>query len=230
MSKLTELQEQLSKDLGKLAKAVKAIATKAGKQLSVYIALLIMARKQYPQDDVDHIDIALTLNHIEGVTTKTVGRDTYFDVCEGVRRTCDKQGTGKPRDHYSRLISNYASQIVGACYKKDISEVDGWVTKDGDEVVPQLGDLKQLRSDRIKEARQDNVTPAKVVGQKDPKLREVVDASDLDVSGLVLQLERLQSAVAQSNSETLLKQFTNSAQKLANEANSALAELQKQAS
>ncbi len=227
MSNVSKLREQLSKDLVKLGNALKALADKVGNYLFQFITLLIAARVQYPKQDVTPSDMYLTLNYLHGITTHTVGRDTYFNVIAGEVMKCDPSGTGKPRDEYSRLISNYASRILGACFNKELVSLDGWVTSDGDVVVPTLSDLKKYKNEMKRYSRGEEVAeilekPSKTVQLGDPLPKSVVDTEKA-----AFQLRRIEATLNQCRSQTVVKLYTTKLAALGNQLNKAVAKLDK---
>lgn len=212
MKTLDTKQNQATSKFGQACKALVDNAAKQTTLVNGLIAACILVAKAYADKSVTFADLRLSAyRHMGFSTYSSGGMKTFLNVYTGKVEQCMPKGQGKSKTSTATAVQEALARIAAACDTDLVSELLGYTDKSGAEIAPTVGDLREFKKSVSKHDKQAEA-PAKVVGQ-------IVNApkpSNWDMSKLETQLARIQTALADCDTQEVVNQFTTDIRDLAN--------------
>lgn len=209
-----KLEKEQSQSTGKFSTACQALMELAAKLTTLVDGLIgtcIGVAKSYPKVPITFTDLRLSAYRHMGFSTYTGKEKTFFNVYTGKSEKCMAKGVGKTKTGTAIAVQEALARIANAADSELVSELLGWTDQGNAEIAPSLSDLKQFKKAVAKQDTESTV-PTKIVGQTENKPA----ATQWDMGKLDTQLARINTALADSESQDVVDQFTGDVSSLAN--------------
>lgn len=204
-------QEKASNSFGAACEALMTLAAKLITLVDGLISSCIEVAKSYPDVPITFTDLRLSAYRHMGYSTYTGTEKNFFNVYTGKSETCMLKGKGKTKTGKAVAVQEALARIAKACETDKVSELVGWIDSDKKETAPSLAELKYRKKALTKEDDQ-VVSSTKEVGQtvNAPK------ATSWDMEKLDTQLKRINTVLADCESQNVVDQFATDVAALAN--------------
>lgn len=204
--------EQATSKFGDACQALMVLTVKLTTLIDRLIASCTEVAKANPDVPITFLDLRLSFYRHSGFSTYANEVKDFYNVWTGQSEKCMAKGKGTPKNAAAVGVQEALARIAKACEGDQISELMGWTDSTGKkDSTPSLAELKYYKKAVTKKDKQAEA-PTKVVGQS----INASKASNWDMNKVKLQLARIDTALADCESQEMVDQFATDVAALAN--------------